>query len=233
MREPGSRHGPAGAVAALALLAAAAAPVPGAAQEPLGDAAGEEAARAPARSGLELDASAALVTPLSDLVEGTAAEGALQLSTGVGVRAGALWWIGDRLGVGLGGLWTPADVDRQPSAGDGNGGVDPGGKVAEGDYVAGTAEVVWALPRPGPDVRVEPYLAAGLGLRHLAFEGGEELPGGTTDPMASIGGGFRVLLSEGLLLRLEARDQIAPAEIGPETRIQHDLDVSLGFGVRP
>lgn len=232
MGEPGSRHGPAGAVAALALLVAASAPVPGAAQGPLGGAAGEEAAGAPARSGLELDASAALVTPLSDLVEGTAAEGALQLSTGVGVRAGALWWIGDRLGVGVGGLWTPADLDRQPSAGEGNGG-DPGGKVAEGDYVTGTAEVVWALPRPGRDVRVEPYLAAGLGLRHLALEGGEGLPDGITDPMASLGGGFRVLLSEGVLLRLEVRDQVAPAGIGPETRVQHDLDVSVGFGIRP
>lgn len=184
------------------------------------------------RSGLELDLSAALLTPLADLAPAAGTTGALQLSAGAGLRAGAIWWVGPRLGLGLGGVWTPADLDRQASVGDG-GDADPGGKVGEADYLAGTADLVLALPAVSDRVRIEPFLVAGVGVRRLAVDAGEGLPDELTDPLAALGGGFRMLLSEGLLLRLEARDQIAPADLGPDSRIQHDLTVSVGLGVRP
>ena len=227
-----------GARGLLALcLAAAAAALPSEAAR--GQEAPDRAAdggRAPAedRSGPEIDVSAALLTPLADLVQATETRGALQLSTGAGLRAGAVWWIGRSVGVGLGGVWIPADLDRQASAADGEAGeVDPGGKVGEADYLAGMAEVVVALGGVGRDVGVQPYLVAGAGLRRLSIDGGDDLPDGITDPVASLGGGFRMEVARGLLLRLEARDMVAPAEIGPETRIQHDLTVSVGLGIRP
>lgn len=197
---------------------------------------GNESERPPeaTRAGLELDLSAAFLTPLSDLMQGTEATGALQLSTGVGLQTGGVWWLSRRLGVGLDGVWIPVDLDRQPSvADDGGQGVDPGGKVGEADYLAGTVELLVALPSVGTDVRVEPYLVAGAGLRHLSVEAGGDLPDEVTDPAGALGGGFRMLLSERLLMRLEARDRIAPADVGPETRVQHDLAVSVGLGVRP
>lgn len=186
------------------------------------------------RSGLEIDVAAALLTPLSDLVQATETRGALQLSTGAGLRAGAVWWIGRSVGIGAGGVWIPVDLDRQASAADGGDDeVDPGGKVGEADYLAGMAEVVVALGGVGRDVGVQPYLVAGAGVRRLSIDGGDELPDGITDPVASVGGGFRMDVARGLLLRLEARDMVAPAEVGPETRIQHDLTVSVGLGIRP
>lgn len=225
------------AAALLAGLLAVGAAAPAAAQEPRGAAAWTDTAEAdpPARRGLELDLSAAVLAPLADLVQGTPTTGALQLSAGLGLRAGGVWWLGPRFGLGLGGLWVPADVDRQASTGeDGGDGVDPGGRVGEADYLAGTAELVVAFPPVGREVRVEPYLVAGLGLRRLSVEADGEPGDGTTDPVAALGGGFRMMLSERLLLRLEARDQVAPADLGgTESRIQHDLTVSVGLGVRP
>lgn len=225
------------ATAVLAGLVAVAAAAPTAAQETAGAEAWPDTAETerPARRGLELDLSAAVLTPLADLVEGTPTTGALQLSAGVGLRAGGLWRLGPRIGLGLGGLWVPADVDRQASAGDDGGdGADPGGKVGEADYLAGTAELVVAFPPVGREVRVEPYLVAGLGVRRLSVDADGEPVDGTTDPLAALGGGFRMMLTERLLLRLEARDQVASADTGgPESRIQHDLTVSVGLGVRP
>lgn len=221
---------------ALCLAAAAAAlpSEPARGQEAPDGAADRSRAPAEERSGPEIDVAAALLTPLSDLVQATETRGALQLSTGAGLRAGAIWWVGRRLGIGAGGVWTPVDLDRQASAADGGGdGVDPGGKVGEADYLAGMAEVVLALGGVGRDAGVRPYLVAGAGVRRLSIDGGDELPDGITDPVASLGGGFRMDVSRGLLLRLEARDMMAPAEVGPETRMQHDLTVSVGLGIRP
>lgn len=215
--------------AALALPATAAAAAPPAAPAP---APGDTVAAGHGRSGPELDLSVALLTPLTDLVAPAGTEGALQLSAGAGLRAGGIWWLAPRLGLGLGGVWAPADLDRQASVG-GDGDAAPGGKVGEADYLAGTVELVLALPAVSERVGVEPFLVAGLGLRRLGLDAGEELPASVTDPLAALGGGFRMLLSERLLLRLEARDQIAPAELGPESRVQHDLTVSVGLGVRP
>lgn len=236
MEETTSTARVAGVVAALALLATAATPVTAAAQETFGEATGTDTlAAGHGRSGLEMNLSAVLLTPLTDLVGGTGTTGALQLSTGVGIRAGGVWWLGPRLGIGIGGVWAPVDVDRQASIVDdgGAGGADPGGEVGEADYLAGTADLVVALPAVSREVRIEPYLVAGLGLRHLSIDAGAELPDEITDPLASFGGGFRMLLSERLLMLIEARDQVAPADLGPETRIQHDLTVSVGLGVRP
>lgn len=218
----------AAATAAALALAATAVPVSTSAATATGD----TVTAGHGRAGPELHLSAALLTPLADLVPPSGTTGALQLSAGAGARGGGVWWLGPRLGIGLGGVWVPADVDRQASPADG-GGTDPGGRVGEADYLAGTAEVVVALPAVSDRVRIEPFLVAGVGLRHLSLDAGEELPDGITDPVAALGGGFRMLVSEGLLLRLEARDQVAPAKLGPETRIQHDLTVSVGLGVRP
>lgn len=243
-RERRERTG-AGRPVLLAVLIAAAgaalAPAPAGAQEAGSDALEprDGPPSGPVRSGPELDLSAVFLTPLSDLEGGTATRGALQLSTGAGLRGGALWWLGSRVAVGVGAVWTPADVDRQPVAGDdGSGGGDPGGEVGRADYAAGTAELVLAFPSVGRDVRVEPYVVAGAGVRRLSIEAsddaaGDELPDDLTDPLATVGGGFRMRLSEHLLVRLEARDQVASAEIGSEGRIQHDLTVSMGLGLRP
>mgnify|MGYP006278262083 CR=1 FL=1 len=231
----GTAAGALGAALLAALLAAGAA-TPAATQEPGGEAAWPDTTEAelPDRSGLEVDLSAAVLTPLADLVPGTPTTGALQLSAGVGLRAGVLWGLGPRIALGLGGLWVPADLDRQASTGDDAGdGVDPGGKVGEVDYLAGTADLVLTFPPVSREVRVEPYLVAGLGVRRLSVDAEGEAGDGSTDPVAALGGGFRMLLSERLLLRLEARDQVAPAELGEETRVQHDLSVSVGLGVRP
>lgn len=189
------------------------------------------------RSGPEIDLEAVLVAPLSDLSPGAGTEGALQMSAGVGARAGGIWWLGSGIGVGAGGLWAPVDLDRQPSAAEGEpDGVDPGGKVGDGDYLVGTVELFVALPTVGREVEVVPYLLGGAGVRHLsvdALAGTDPGLDEATGPTGTVGGGFRTILSDHLLLRLEARDQVSSVEAGQESRVQHDLTVSVGLGVRP
>lgn len=223
-----------GLAGALWLLAAGTALTPAAAQaDRLGRPSSDTVAAGHGRSGMELSLSAAVLAPLTDLAPASQTRGSLQLSTGAGLRADGIWWLGSGLGVALGGIWVPVDLDREAMADGGTDDPDPGGKVGEADYLAGTVELVVALPPVSEQVRTEPFLVAGAGLRRLSIDADDGLPGGITDPTATVGGGFRMLLSPRLLLRLEALDRIAPAEVGAETRIQHDLSVSVGLGVRP
>lgn len=214
---------PGAALAALALLWAAA---------PSGPAAGQATAP-PGASGPEMDAAAVLLAPLSDLTPGDATGGGLQLSSSVGVRVAGIWWLGPRLGVAAGGSWVPVDVDRLAST-DPGGDPVPGGRLAAADYLTGSVEAVLSLPPVGPEVEVEPYLLGGVGLRRLSVEGQPDGAPTATDPMVAVGGGFRTVLSDAWLLRLEARDQISRYDGGGgDGRVQHDLTVSVGVGVRP
>lgn len=227
---------------ALAALLAAGAPAAGQSGvfgTDAGDGPGSEAApRA------EFGLSTVLLTPVTDLVEGTETTGGLQLSTGLGVRGSAVWWLGSRLALGLSAAWVSADLDRLPTAEEGEEGFDPGGEVGESDYLAGTAEVVWRLSSVGRSTGVEPYLVGGVGLRRLSTESSDVVPdavtdpvvaveAGVTDPMVAVGGGFRTLLSSSLLLRLEARDQVSSIDLGAGSSVQHDPIVSVGLAVRP
>ena len=206
--------------AALALLAAAAGPSAAEAQR---------AGSGP--SGLEVDAGAAVLTPLADLTAGGDTGGGLQLSTSAGLRAGGVWWMGSRLAVGLGGSWVPVDVERLAAA-DPEGDPVPGGKVADAAVLLGSVEAVLVLPSLGADVQVEPFLVGGAGLRRLSVEG--DGPPSATDPMVAVGGGFRTLLSDRWHLRLEARDHVSAYDAaGGGGRTQHDLSLSVGVGVRP
>lgn len=181
--------------------------------------------------GLEVDAAAAVLTPLGDLRPGADGAGGLQLSSSAGARGTGIWWLGSRLGVGASGTWAPVDVDRLATA-DPEGEPVPGGKVADATYLAGSLEAVLSLPPVGTGVQVEPYLVAGAGLRRLAVEGDPAAVPSSTDPLVALGGGFRTLLSDRWLLRLETRDHVTVYGPGGE-RIQHDLTVSIGLGVRP
>lgn len=209
------------ALAAAALLAAL---------MPEGPAAGQ-AADGP-RGGVELDGAVLLLTPLADLTPGDETGGGLQLSSSVGGRATGILWVTPGVGVGASGSWVPVDVDRLAST-DPDGNPLPGGRLAGADHLTGSVEAVLSLPSVGVDVQVEPYVLGGVGLRRLAVEEGAEGAPSATDPMVAVGGGFRTFLSDGWLLRLEARDHVSAYDAGGAARIQHDLTVSVGIGVRP
>lgn len=184
------------------------------------------------RSGVELDAAALVVAPLTDLAPGTETVGGLQISSSVGMQAAGLLWLGPRLAVGAAGTWIPVDVERLAGTGP-EGEPIPGERVAGADYLAGSLEAILTLPSIGTDVRVEPYLVGGAGLRRLGVDGNPEEAPSATDPMVTLGGGFRTLLSAGWLLRLEARDHLSLYDGAEDGRAQHDLTVSVGIGLRP
>lgn len=184
------------------------------------------------RSALELDAAALVAAPLTDLTPGTETVGGLQISSSVGMQAAGILWLGPRLGVGASGTWIPVDVKRLAATGP-EGEPIPGGRVAGADYLAGSLEAVVTLPSIGADVQVEPYLVGGAGLRRLEVDGDPAEAPSATDPMVTVGGGFRTLLSAGWLLRLEARDHLSLYDGTGDERAQHDLTVSVGLGVRP
>lgn len=218
---PGSERA-AGASLVLAALAWAMAPT----------AAAEGQAAHAGRSGPELDAAAVVATPLTNLTPGTETAGGLQISSSVGMQAAGILWLSPRLGVGVAGTWIPVDVEQVAATGP-DGQPIPGGPVAGADYLAGSLEAVVTLPPIGTDVQVEPYLVGGAGLRRLGVDGNPEDAPSATDPMVTVGGGFRTLLSAGWLFRLEARDHLSLYDGAGDERAQHDLTVSVGIGVRP
>ena len=186
-------------------------------------------ARSPA-PGPELYASAAVLTPLSELSR-TTESFATEVSTSVGVSAGGVWWLGRHVGVGLHGVWEPAELNLRPS---GFTGVVPD-DLGDADYAAAFGQLVVRLPLEGPASLVEPFLAVGGGIRDLQLDPiASPEARSATDPAATVAAGAAVRLWNPLALRLEVRDVLSDYdETVGDGGLQHDVLVSVGLSFRP
>lgn len=234
-RSGGRRRTGTAAPAAAALLGAAALLLclspPASAQDAAGD-----TAYAGADAPVLLDAGVGLLTPLANLApsdEGgasTAPRPAPSLSVAVSASVNAVYLLSPRLGVGLHGAWSRPDVDLERVVG---GSATPEGSRSLGtaDFLAATAEVVFRpLAAPGGAI-VDPYLAAGAGLRRFSFS--EPSLDDSTDPVGTAAAGARTSLGDRIYWLLEVRGFVSSTDpTARGSRVQHDIVVTVGLGTR-
>lgn len=184
---------------------------------------------------LTLHLALGLLTPLSDLTP--AASGgasdevnpAPQLSPGVGVAVGATLFFSPKIGLGARVSWSNTDVDVQEVAGGGSAGER---LLGEADYVTASLEFIYRLLVGPLGGLLDPYVAAGAGVRHVSFSFDDPLLVDGTDPMGTLAAGIRTSLGRRFHWTLEVRDHISVFEaVDAEGRLQNDLMVTVGFGV--
>lgn len=181
-----------------------------------------------------VEAGASLMAPLVNLSASDAGDGAgdpepaPSLSVAPSVSANAVYLLGPMLGVGLHGTWARPDVDLERVVG----GTPEDGdrRLGHADFLAATGELVYRpLAAPGAP-SIDPFLAAGAGLRHLSFS--EPSLEGGTDPLGTVAGGVRTDVGGRFFWTLEVRGLFAPADpTGEGSRIQSDVLVTVGVGL--
>lgn len=155
-----------------------------------------------------------------------------EVSSGAGLAVGGVWWLRDRVGVGVHGLWAPATLNLRPGSVTG---VVPD-DLGDADYLAGVAEVVFRLPLTGPASILEPFLSFGAGVRELKLDPiAAPDARSATDLAGTVAVGSSVRLGGPVAIRVELRDLISEfdATAEGEGRLQNDVEVSVGLRVRP
>lgn len=184
-----------------------------------------------ATAGPEVSVSGLVLTPLALLTDSDVSFDT-EVSSSAGVTGGLTWWLGRHLGVAARAAWAPAQLNLR--------GAPLGAAVpddlGDADYLAGTVEATWRFLPGGAASMLEPFVSVGGGVRHLELEPVAAPEARTaTDPAATAAAGTRVRLWEGASLRLELRDFVSSYDAGEtgESRIQHDVQLSVGLGFRP
>ena len=184
-----------------------------------------------AAEGPEVSLSGLVLTPLTPLTESDVSFDT-EVSSAAGVTGGVTWWLGRHLGVSARAAWAPAQLNLR--------GAPLGAAVpddlGDADYLAGTLEATWRFLPAGAASMLQPFVSVGGGVRHLELEPvAEPEARSATDPAATAAAGTRVRLWENVALRLELRDLVSPYDAGEtgETRMQHDVAVSVGLILRP
>lgn len=168
-----------------------------------------------------------VLTPLSDLTEDPATFGTAITASGL-VGGDVTMWLGRRWGVAVQGVFGPADL--QVRATEFQGAVPD--DLGEAEVLAGTASVVYRLVPGGAASLLEPYFAAGGGVRRLTVEAiaAPEVED-ATDPAATVAAGAYARVSDALAFRIEVRDLISSFQSPAtgEARLQNDLWVTVGL----
>lgn len=195
--------------------------------------AGREAGTPPEEVGTPasayVTAFAGLLAPLNDLTADPTSFGtAVTSSVALGVEAA--FWLGRRWGVGLQGVYAPADLSLKPSP-------EFQGVVPENlggaDYLAGGVSVLHRFSFAGPATVIEPYFGAGLGVRRLSVDPiAQPEVEDRTGVAGTLTGGAFVPISRVWAVRLEVRDWVSSFEspTTTESRLQNDIAVTVGLG---
>lgn len=185
-----------------------------------------------ARPAITLQAAIGLLTPLSDLTPeastGSAGEiePTLRLSTGWGVALGVTLSLSSHWGVGAHGTWSNTDVDLNPA-----GAPEGERRLGEADHVTVAAEVAYRLLESPLAEIVDPYVAAGVGLRHVSFSFEDARVDDATDPMVTVAAGVRASLGERYHWTLEVRDHLSVYEaVDADGQLQNDVTITVGIG---
>lgn len=181
-------------------------------------------------TGPEFALSASVLAPLAELTSTPLF--ATEVSTAVGASATVAWWFGRHVGVTAQGVWAPGELNVRQS--EFTGPVPTG--LGDVRYLAGTAAFTYRLAASGALAVVEPYFGLGGGVRRLSFEP-QASPDAedATDPVGTVLAGAITRVGPSLSLRLEIRDLVSYYEspLDGEARLQNDVLVSVGVGLRP
>ncbi len=179
--------------------------------------------------GFELLGSIGLLTPLANLTEDPASFG-VTVNVNVIYGLDAIYWTSRHFGVGATGWYAPAQLQARDL---------PQGipEITLGDvqYAVGTLQAIYRFVGSGSQSPLEPYLAAGAGVRHLAVSEADPELATSTDPAGTVAGGVRLqgVVSK-MMIRLELRDNFSMYESPTtgESRLQNDVVLTFGIGVR-
>lgn len=187
-------------------------------------------AQEPRPTGPEVAVSGGVLAPLS-LLSSSDVSFSTEVSTSAAVSGGVAWWLG-ALGVEARGLWAPARLGLRPT---GIGGAVPD-DLGDAEYLAGTIDLVYRLRLAGPAGMVEPFVAAGAGVRRLELDPiARPEVRSATDPVGTLAAGARVDLWRPVAIRFEVRDHVSrfdATETG-SSKLQNDVLVTVGLSVRP
>jgi hypothetical protein len=180
--------------------------------------------------GFELLGSIGLLTPVANLTEDPATFGAT-INVNVIYGLDAIFWTSQRFGVGATGWYSPARLQPRdlPQGA-------PEVDLGKADYAVGTLQAIYRFVGSGSQSPLEPYLAAGAGVRHLSVsEAANPEVEDSTDPAGTVAGGVRLqgVISK-MMIRLEIRDNFSMYESPTtgESRLQNDVVLTFGVGVR-
>lgn len=184
-----------------------------------------------AARGPEVSLSAAAMTPLAPLTRSDVSFDT-EVSSSAAVTGALTWWIGRHLGVSGRGTWAPAKLNLR--------GAPLGAAVpddlGDADYLAGLVEVSYRFLPGGAASMLEPFVSLGGGVRDLSLDPvAAPEARSATDPVATAAAGTDVRAWGDLSLRVELRDLVSSYDSGEtgESRIQHDVFVSVGLSLRP
>ncbi|MFV1987936.1 MAG: hypothetical protein ACC682_11705, partial [Gemmatimonadota bacterium] len=171
-----------------------------------------------------------LLTPLANLTEDPASFG-VTINVNVIYGLDATLWTSRHFGVGASGWYAPAQLQARDLA-QGAPEIDLG----SADYTVGTLQAIYRFVGSGSRSPLEPYLAAGAGIRSLSVhEAANPEVVNSTDPAGTVAGGVRLrgVISK-MMIRLEIRDNFSMFESPTtgESRLQNDVLLSFGVGVR-
>lgn len=179
-------------------------------------------------TGPEFFGIAGVIQPLNNLTDNTGAYG-IVMPPDVMMGGEATYWASSAVGIGVMGLYSPATLEGV------SGGFGRGiGTLGETEYLAGTVNLTFRLRSSGSAGALEPYFTMGGGLRQLKFYGDEVPKLSATDPMATAAIGVRVHLMSSLWFRGELRDMASYyiSAATDESKLQNDIGVTIGFGIR-
>lgn len=210
-----------------AVVAAAAVALPAAAPS----VAAQETGASRADRGPEVSLSGAVLTPLASLTRSDVSFDT-EVSSSAAVTGALTWWVGRNLGVSGRGTWAPAKLSLR--------GAPLGAAVpddlGDAEYLAGLVEVSYRFLPGGAASMLRPFVSAGGGVRDLSLDPvAAPEARSATDPVATVAAGTHVRAWEDLSLRVELRDLVSPYDSGEtgDSRIQHDVFVSVGLSLRP
>lgn len=190
---------------------------------------GQTAPPGPESGGLEVAPFTGILTPLAEL-SSSPESFATEVSASVAYGGSLTYWLPGGPGVGLQGLGAPARVAISPTEFEGVIPTDLGSAT----YLAATLQLLYRLQFRGAASSVEPFFALGGGLRQLTFDpiARPDLDD-SRDGMLTAAAGSYVRIARRIWFRLELRDYLSEFESAAgDTKIQNDLAVSLGLGVR-
>jgi hypothetical protein len=181
-------------------------------------------------SEFEVLGAIALLTPIGNLTADPATFGTT-INVNVAYGLDGIFWASNNWGFGATGWYSPAQLQARDL---------PQGSelpdLGKADYLVGAAQAIYRIRSEGSRSPLEPYFAAGLGVRHISVDemANPEVESGT-DPAGTIAGGVRLQgVMSTMMIRLELRDNISTykSPTTGESRLQNDILISFGVGVR-
>lgn len=222
---PGIVHGRVGwtRVGSLAgaLLVAGLAPAPGAAAQEVED------PNAPHET-FDVAGFVGLLTPVANLTDDPESF-ATVIDPYVAMGLDVTYWLSDRFGLDVTGVYSPAELAAKGTQFQGAI-PDSLGNVT---FLAGAVSAVYRFRSSGSASALEPYLAAGFGLKYVGVdEIARPEVESTTDPAATLAAGIRTRIVRGLALRIEVRDFASyfEAPTTGDSKLQNDVLVTVGVG---